>query len=80
MTLTATVGREAELDSIQAFIDAVPRGTERVDDLRAGGHRQDDPVGSGRRARRATQGFRVLVCRGVETEASLSFAALSDFS
>ncbi len=26
MALTATVGREAELDSIQAFIDAVPRG------------------------------------------------------
>ena len=26
MTLTATVGREAELDSIQAFVDAVPRG------------------------------------------------------
>ena len=77
MTLTATVGREAELDSIRAFIDAVPRGPSALTISGEAGIGKTILWEAGVEAAR-DEGFRVLMCRGVETEASLSFAALSD--
>ena len=77
MALTATVGREAELDSIQTFIDAVPRGPSALSISGPAGIGKtilwEAGVGVARE-----HGFRVLMCRGIEAEASLSFAALSE--
>jgi DNA-binding CsgD family transcriptional regulator len=77
MALTATVGREEELDSIRAFVDDMTRHPSAM--------AISGPAGIGKtvlweaglddaRSREAE----VLVCRGVEAEASLSFAALSE--
>ena len=77
MALTATVGREAELDSIQAFIDAVPRGPGALTISGPAGIGKTILWEAGVSAAR-DQGFRVLMCRGIEAEASLSFAALSE--
>ncbi len=74
MTLTATVGREAELDSIRAFIDAVPRGPSALTISGEAGIGKTILWEAGVEAAR-DQGFRVLMCRGIEAEASLSFAA-----
>lgn len=77
MTLTATVGREAELDSIQAFVDAVPRGPSALTISGEAGIGKTILWEAGVESAR-DHGFRVLMCRGIEAEASLSFAALSD--
>ena len=46
--------------------------------LGRGGDRQDDPLGGRRREAASSRYGRVLTCRGVEAEASLSFAGLSE--
>ncbi len=77
MALTATVGREAELDSIRAFIDAVPRGPTALSISGQAGIGKTVLWEAGVDA--ARERFEhVLVCRGIEAEASLSFAALSE--
>ncbi len=77
MALTATVGREAELDSIRAFIDAVARGPTALSISGQPGIGKTVLWEAGVDA--ARERFEhVLVCRGIEAEASLSFAALSE--
>ena len=77
MTPSAIVGRDEELGVIRAFVAAVERGPAAL--LLAG------EVGIGKTilweagVEEAERRFgRVLTCRGVEAEASLSFAALSE--
>ena len=77
MALTATVGREEELDSIRAFIDAVPRGPTALSISGQAGIGKTILWETGVEAARERFG-RVLLCRGIEAEASLSFAALSE--
>src|SRR4249919_2620536 len=74
---TEIIGREEELGTIEAFLERIQDGPGAlVISGEAGiGKTILWEAGVGEASRRHS---RVLTCRGVEAEASLSFAALSD--
>jgi predicted ATPase len=70
------VGRDAELGSIDAFVDDVPRGPTALVLAGEAGIGKTILWEAGVEAARRRYG-RVLTCRGVEAEAALSFSGLS---
>src|SRR5262245_30997215 len=77
MALTATVGREEELDSIRAFVDEMTRGPTALAISGPAGIGKTVLWEAGLDLAREPFG-RMLVVRCSEAEASLSFAALSE--
>ena len=76
LAATDVIGREDELSAIEPFLADVGRAA-RARPLRRARDREDDPLGE--RGRRGPTRFAaVLTCHGVEAEATLSFAGLSE--
>jgi hypothetical protein len=77
MTETAVIDRDEELAAIGAFLDAVPQGPAALVLSGEAGIGKTMLLRVG--VARARERFAcVLTCRGIEGEASLSFAGLSD--
>jgi predicted ATPase len=77
MVAGAVIGRDTELDLVQAFLDEVAGGPSGLVLSGEPGIGKTILWQAGvEEGRRRFQ--RVLTCRGVETEAALSFAGLSD--
>jgi DNA-binding CsgD family transcriptional regulator len=77
MATTAVIGRDEEITAIGAFIDAVPQGPAAL--IVSG----EPGIGKtmlwrGGVAEARARFASVLTCRGIESEASLSFSGLSD--
>ncbi len=77
MIITSTVGRENELAALDAFLDATPQGANALLLTGEAGIGKTMLWARGIQMARERLG-RVLACRGIEAESSLSFAALSD--
>src|ERR1051325_3775233 len=77
MTSNAVIGRDAELDTITAFLADVEDGPSALVLAGEAGIGKTILWEAGLERARG-RGYRVLSCRGVEAETSFAFAALSD--